>query len=253
LITVIYSPKGGVGNTLLTLALAREAANKLKVCAVEFDFTPGDFPSLLDVDRRKNVYTAMRSGIEYALQRPEGEKFDVIPGGYADIPERFEGSDVNNLFSMLSEVYDLTFVDVQPAFCPAVVDALSSADKVLLVTVDDCSVVSRTIGTLDWAATNNFVDIDKFMQVVNLHRGRGLKFVNLTGPQIPLVYTIPHIRQLNSYRDIRLKKHARFILHSLMPDVFEKPGTGLKAWIRRWGDGTNSDGTLAADKQNQNS
>ena len=32
-------------NTLLTL-VSKGSVKKLKVCAVEFDFTPGDFPSL---------------------------------------------------------------------------------------------------------------------------------------------------------------------------------------------------------------
>lgn len=253
MIVAIYSPKGGVGNTLLTLALAREAANRLKVCAVEFDFTPGDFPSLLDIDRRKNVYTAMRSGIEYAAQRPEGEKFDAIPGGYADIPERFDENDVYNLFEELAKVYDLVLIDVQPFFCPAVIDALNAADKTILVSVDNCSVVSRTIGTLDWANTNNFIDLTKFIQVVNMHKKKGIECINLTGPQIPVIYTIPYLRGLNSYRDIRLKKHIRFILYYLMPDVFERPKTGLLAFLRRGvKDGANADGKIADDKQGQN-
>jgi len=252
LIVAIYSPKGGVGNTLLTLALAREAANRLKVCAVEFDFTPGDFPSLLDIDRRKNVYTAMRSGIEYAAQRPEGEKFDAIPGGYADTPERFEENDVHNLFAELTKVYNLILVDIQPLFCPAIIDALNTADRTILVSVDNCSVVSRTIGALDWASTNNFIDLTRFVQVVNMHKRKGMECVNLTGPQIPVIHTIPYLRGLSSYRDIRLKKHMQFILHHLMPDIFEKPKSGLLAFLRGVKDGTNSDGKIPGDKQDQN-
>ncbi|MCM8901744.1 hypothetical protein KVG29_11000 [Caldicoprobacter algeriensis] len=252
MIVTVYSPKGGVGNTLLTLALAREAANRLKVCAVEFDFTPGDFPSLLDIDRRKNVYTAMRSGIEYAAQRPEGEKFNAIPGGYADIPERFEENDVHNLFAGLTKVYDLILVDIQPLFCPAIIDALNAADRTILVSVDNCSVVSRTIGALDWASTNNFIDLTRFVQVVNMHKRKGMECVNLTGPQIPVIHTIPYLRGLSSYRDIRLKKHMQFILHHLMPDIFEKPKSGLLAFLRGVKDGANSDGKILDDKQDQN-
>lgn len=256
MIVAVYSPKGGVGTTSLTLALAREAANKIKTCAVEFDFTPGDFPSILDIDRRKNVYTAMRSGIMYAAQRPEGEKFDAIPGGYADTPERFEEDDVNSLFAALKNVYDLILVDIQPLFCSAIIDVLNVADKIMLVSVDNCSVVSRTIGTLDWAITNNFINLTKFVQVVNMHNKQGIKYVNLTGPQIPVIYTIPYLRGFSSYRDVRLKRHIQFILHYLMPDIFEKPKNRLLAFLRKeekQENGTNLNGEITDNKQGQNS
>jgi len=257
LILAVYSPKGGVGNTLLTLALAREASKKLKVCAVEFDFTPGDFPSLLDVDRRKNVYSAMNGEIENTVQKPDKEKFDVIPGGYPDIPERFDETSVKSLFTRLTDVYDFIIIDVQPVFCTAIMDAMAVADKILLVSVDDFSIVSRTIGTLDWAKTNNFIDLDKFIQVVNMQTKRNVECVNLTGPKVPVIHTIPYIKSLTSYRDIRLKKHCQHILHYLMPDMFEEPRKkGILNLFRkgvRNEDGEDADGAIETDKQDEDS
>ena len=54
-------------------------------------------------------------------------------------------------------------------------DAMAVADKILLVSVDDFSIVSRTIGTLDWAKANNFIDLDKFIQVVNMQTKRNVE------------------------------------------------------------------------------
>jgi MinD-like ATPase involved in chromosome partitioning or flagellar assembly len=223
LIISIYSPKGGVGNTLLTLALARKASEKLKTCALEFDFTPGDFPAILDIDRRKNIYTAMRSGIEQAVQKPAGEMFDAIVSGYPDTPERFEENDVSDLVAGLASLYELVLVDIQPAFIPAVMDVMNMSDKILLITTDNFSVVSRTVGTLDWAISNNFIDISNIVQLVNMQSKKNTECVNLAGPQIPVIYTVPYMKNISGYKDKRLQKHCANILNRLMPDIFEEP------------------------------
>lgn len=219
----IYSPKGGVGNTLLTLALAKEASKKLKTCALEFDFTPGDFPAILDIDRRKNIYTAMHSGIEQAVQRPADEMFDAIVSGYPDTPERFEENDVPDLIAGLNDLYELVLVDIQPTFIPAVMDVMNISDKILLITTDNFSVVSRTIGTLDWAMSNNFIDISNIVQVVNMQSKKNTECINLAGPQIPVIYTVPYVKNISGYKDSRLQKHCVHILNRLMPDIFEEP------------------------------
>jgi MinD-like ATPase involved in chromosome partitioning or flagellar assembly len=223
LIISIYSPKGGVGNTVLTLALARQASNKVKTCALEFDFTPGDFPSILDIDRRKNIYTAMRSGFEQAVQRPDKEDFDAIVAGYPDVPERFTQEELYSLINDLNKAYDLILADVQPTFIPAVMDIMHMSDKIILLNVDVFSVVSRTVGMLDWAVSNNFVELDKMVQVINMRRRDDIECVNQVGPQIPVIYSLPYIRNIKGYTDKRLEEHCRYILHNLMPDTFEIP------------------------------
>jgi MinD-like ATPase involved in chromosome partitioning or flagellar assembly len=212
-----------VGNTLLTLALARKASEKLKTCALEFDFTPGDFPAILDIDRRKNIYTAMRSGIEQAVQKPADEMFDAIVSGYPDTPERFEENDVPDLVAGLASLYELVLVDIQPAFIPAVMDVMNMSDKILLITTDNFSVVSRTVGTLDWAISNNFIDISNIAQLVNMQSKKNTEYINLAGPQIPVIYTVPYIKSLSGYKDKRLQKHCANILNRFMPDIFNKP------------------------------
>jgi MinD-like ATPase involved in chromosome partitioning or flagellar assembly len=223
LIISIYSPKGGVGNTVLTLALARQASSEVKTCALEFDFTPGDFPSILDIDRRKNIYTAMRSGFEQAVQRPDKESFDAIVAGYPDVPERFAQDDLYKLTNELNEAYDLILADVQPTFIPAVMDIMHLSDKIIILNVDVFSIVSRTVGMLDWAVSNNFVEIDKMVQVINMRSKKDIECVNQVGPQIPVIYSLPYIRGMQGYADKRLEKHCRYILHELMPATFEKP------------------------------
>lgn len=59
MIISIFSPKGGVGKTTIALAISKTAAKKLKTCVIEFDFSPGDFVSILDLDRKKNILEAV--------------------------------------------------------------------------------------------------------------------------------------------------------------------------------------------------
>ena len=54
----IFSPKGGVGKTTLSLALAEYISKEQTICVVEFDFSPGDFAAILDLDISRNVLAA---------------------------------------------------------------------------------------------------------------------------------------------------------------------------------------------------
>ena len=76
-VITVYGPKGGVGKTTLTLALARVLSCKHKVVVVEVDFTPGDMATLLDVEPRSLV-----DGVELGVQRVPRESFDVLTGGF---------------------------------------------------------------------------------------------------------------------------------------------------------------------------
>jgi len=59
-------------------------------------------------------------------------------------------------------------IDVQPAFIPAVMDIMHVSDRIILLTTDTFSVVSRTVGMLDWAAANNFIELGKMVQIINM-------------------------------------------------------------------------------------
>lgn len=229
LITSIFSPKGGVGKTTLALSLTKAAADSSdkKVCIVEFDFSPGDFVSILDLDRRKGIFEAVHENLEWALQRPFKENFDVLIGGYPDTYEMIKPEQFKSLLEKLNEKYDLVFIDLQPNFIEPAIDVFSMSKDILLILEDDYSVNSRAIGTVDWAKTHGFMDIKKIKLIVNKVTGKHLKYVNITDLKFPVLYQVPFFKHFSGFNDSRLLKHSQKMLSILFPDILTAPKKGF--------------------------
>lgn len=217
MIIAVYSPKGGVGKTTIALALAATA--KRKTCAVEFDFSPGDFVSILDLERQKNIVEAVEGRLDYAIQKPKGKNYDVIVGGYPDTYERITQENLRWLLEELEKKYDVVIVDVQPGFVEGCIDVFAKAEKILLVVEDDYSVNSRLIGNVDWARVNGFINTSKISLIVNKTRGR-LRYVNITDLKFPILYELPYIKNIKPFNDKRMYKHADRIWRKLMPEDY---------------------------------
>ncbi|HHW56765.1 MAG TPA: AAA family ATPase [Clostridia bacterium] len=208
MVITVFSPKGGVGKTTLTLALARVLSEDKKVCAVEADFSPGDFVSLLDLDKEKNIVNACLGDYRACLQRPAGEKFDVIVGGFPHMQENLKYADVEKLLNDISGEYDYVLIDLQPQISEPAVAALLKADRVLFVLEDDISAVSRTVGIIEYLKLHGFLDVSKACAVVNKVKGKK-KYITAVDLGIPVVYSIPYLRRLSEYKDKKMIRHAK--------------------------------------------
>jgi len=207
MVITVFSPKGGVGKTTLVLALARILSENAKVCVVECDFSPGDFVSILDLDRERNIVNACLGDYRNCLQRPAGERFDVIVGGFPDMQENLKYADVEKFLDNLSKEYDYVLVDSQPQVAEPVVATLLKADRVVFVLENDISAVSRTLGMLEYLGLHGFLDKNKACAVVNKEFGKR-KYTDVVELGIPVVYRIPYLRNLIEYTDKRILKHA---------------------------------------------
>lgn len=217
----VFSPKGGVGKTTLTLALARVLSEDKKVCAVECDFSPGDFVSLLDLDKEKNIVNACLGDYKTCLQRPAGERFNVIVGGFPDMQENLKYADMEKLIDSLSGEYDYVLIDLQPQISEATVAALLKADRVVFVLEDDISVVSRTVGIIEYLKLHGFLDVSKACAVVNKVKRKG-KYITAVDLGIPVIYFIPYLRRLSEYKDKKIMKHAKNLKDALFEVKKEK-------------------------------
>ncbi|MDK2794338.1 MAG: septum site-determining protein MinD [Caldanaerobacter sp.] len=221
MVITVFSPKGGVGKTTLTLALARVLSEDKKVCAVEADFSPGDFVSLLDLDKEKNIVNACLGDYKACIQRPQGEKFDVIVGGFPDMQENLKYADMEKLIKSLSNEYDYVLIDLQPQISEVTVAALLKADKVLFVMEDDISAVSRTVGMFEYLKLHGFLDTNKVYAAVNKVR-RKKKYITAVDLGIPVIYFIPYLRRLSEYKDKKIMKHAKNLKDALFEVKKEK-------------------------------
>jgi CobQ/CobB/MinD/ParA nucleotide binding domain. len=142
-----------------------------KTCAIEFDFSPGDFPATLDVDKNKNILKAINFGINETIQRPYKQNFDVIAGGYPDTHEKIDSDKLNKLIDELINEYEVVIFDIQPGLIKNSVDILKRSDKILIIMEDNIPVSVRTARILNWGMQNNAIDINKVNIVVNMAKG----------------------------------------------------------------------------------
>ncbi|SDF02708.1 MinD-like ATPase involved in chromosome partitioning or flagellar assembly [Thermoanaerobacter thermohydrosulfuricus] len=233
MIVSIFSPKGGVGKTTIALALSKTAARKLKVCTVEFDFSPGDFVSILDLDRKKNILEAVNGNIDWAVQRPIKQNFDVIVGGYPDTYEMIKPDKFKKMMEELNNRYELVIVDIQPAFVEGCIDIFDMSKDILFIVEDNPSVNSRAIGNIDWARANGFIDLKKVKMIVNKVQKKELVYVNITELKLPVIYKVPYIKNLGGFENPKMLKHTENILNILYPDVFHEERRGFLFFMKK--------------------
>lgn len=198
----VFSPKGGVGKTTITLALADVLSSnmKKKVCVVEFDFSPGDFAAILDIDKDKNIMCAINLGYKEAVERPPRKKFDVITGGYPDTHERFTSDTLKRLVDDLTSNYEIVIFDIQPGLIANSLVLLENSNKILSIVEDSEVVKVRLARVLDWLQKHSSVNFDNVLVVGN-------KIQKITHfPRDILCYTVPYFKGLVTYENKALKK-----------------------------------------------
>jgi MinD-like ATPase involved in chromosome partitioning or flagellar assembly len=215
----IFSPKGGVGKTTLALGLAEVISQKQSVCIIEFDFSPGDFSAILDLDITKNVLMATKYNFADNVQRPQDAKYDVIVGGFPDAHERIPRDEFDRMVRRVEEKYDVVLVDIQPGFIERAIDVLNRSDAVLLIAEDDYRVAARINGFLDWIMVNNINQAKNFFFVVNRKKGKEIQFLDKMQNKLPFFYEVPFIKDLKGHKDNRLEKHIKTMYEKIQQAV----------------------------------
>lgn len=162
----IFSPKGGVGKTTLTLALAEVLQKEGKTLVIEFDFSPGDFATLLDVDKTKNIELAVVYGLSSAVQKPEGKEYFVVAGGFPETHEKINAEQIKNLLSEARNNFDFILFDIQPGLVERSIDVLNNSDKVLVIIENNQYVILRFARIIRYISTR-IEDLSKVFIVVN--------------------------------------------------------------------------------------
>ena len=218
-IVSIFSPKGGVGKTTLSLAMAEVLSQSKKTCVIEFDFSPGDFPSLLDINKDNNLLKALKNGVGKVMQKPEKKNFYVITGGYPDTHERFSVEEIDKLLLDLNSHFEISVFDIQPGLIENGIEILKKSDKIIIVTDDEKVTTLRTARVLDWLENDGMINLNKIDIIANKANS---KLVNI--PKDIVTFKIPHYGTLLTFNNKALLKHLgyykKFILGERIPSSF---------------------------------
>lgn len=162
-VVVFYSPKGGVGKSVLAANLAALLAKDnpdLSIALVDLDLRFGDQAVLLDLDRSRsildllsvideltadailNAVTTHPSGLRVLLPPPEPQQADLVREGH-----------VRQILLAMKRFHDLVIVDTTSALSDVTLAALELADRILQICTPDVLSVWKTRSSLElWEA-----------------------------------------------------------------------------------------------------
>lgn len=181
-VLTVFSPKGGVGKTTMTVNIALALASLgSKVCVVDLDLAFGDvaitmqlipthtiadaagLEDQLDWSMLENVVTEHRSGVSVlaAPTNPEGR-------------ERITPTLVRKVLSVLRERFDHVVVDTPPGFDDQVLGAFDETDDIVIVatldvpTIKNVKVALETLDLLHLVRDNRHLVLNRADEEVGL-------------------------------------------------------------------------------------
>ena len=156
-VLTVFSPKGGVGKTVLATSLATQIARRAgrRVLLVDLDLQFGDAAIMMGVEPEKTIYDLVMTTGEldpeklagYVISHPSG--VDVVPAPVRPEDAELVAEDrVGRLLDVAKETYDAIVVDTPAFFQATTLATLDRTDRLLLVTTLDIPAVKNVKLTL---------------------------------------------------------------------------------------------------------
>jgi pilus assembly protein CpaE len=165
-IVTVFSPKGGVGKTTVSVNLALALADRgaRKVCLVDLDLAFGDVAITLQLFPSHTIEHAIGSEdaidaplLETLLTRHADSVMVLAAPNHPDVRERVTPMLVSRVLKALRESFDYIVVDTAPAFDEQTLTALDETDECVIVatldvpTLKNVKVALETLEMLDIA------------------------------------------------------------------------------------------------------
>ncbi len=163
-IVTVFSPKGGVGKSLVATALAAHLAAKdlaRRVVLVDLNLQFGSVDVLLDIkpqhtlgDVAQVATDATRHSLEGLLhdkELPGGARLHILPAPTDPIEaDRVSADQVGNVLTSLRNQFNFTIVDTTSVISDVTLTALQMASDILLVCTPDLLSIHQTRAGIDF-------------------------------------------------------------------------------------------------------
>ncbi len=186
-IVTVFSPKGGVGKTTISVNLALALADRgaRKVCLVDLDLAFGDVAITLQLFPSHTVEHAIGSEdaidaplLETLLTRHADSVMVLAAPNHPDVRERVTPMLVSRILKGLRESFDYIVVDTAPAFDEQTLTALDETDECIIVatldvpTLKNVKVALETLEMLDIARDHRHLLLNRADDNVGLGADR---------------------------------------------------------------------------------
>jgi pilus assembly protein CpaE len=207
-VITVFSPKGGVGKSVLACAIASQIARTegRRALIVDLDLQFGDVAIMMGIEPEKTIYDLVMTTGEldteklggYVLTHPSGA--DIVPAPVRPEDAELVSEDrVGRLLDVAKESYDAVIVDTPAFFQATTLATLDRTDHLLLVASLDIPTVKNVKLTLQTLALLHYPK-DRIRLVLNqagtkgdLNRSEVEKALDLK-----VAFEIPHDKEVRS-------------------------------------------------------
>jgi pilus assembly protein CpaE len=211
-IVTVFSPKGGVGKTTVSvnLALALSDRGARKVCLVDLDLAFGDVAITLQLFPSHTIEHAIGSEdaldpslVESLLTRHADSVMVLAAPNHPDVRERVTPMLVSRVLKALRESFDYIVVDTAPAFDEQTLTALDETDECVIIATLDVPTLKNVKVALE---TLEMLDIAREHRHLLLNRADDN--VGLGAERVESILGMPVATMITSSMDIAAATNA---------------------------------------------
>jgi pilus assembly protein CpaE len=231
-IVTVFSPKGGVGKTTISVNLALALADKgaRKVCLVDLDLAFGDVAITLQLFPSHTMEHAIGSEdaidaplLESLLTRHADSVMVLAAPNHPDVRERVTPMLVSRILKGLRESFDYIVVDTAPAFDEQTLTALDETDECVIIATLDVPTLKNVKVALE---TLEMLDIARDHRHLLLNRADDN--VGLGAERVESILGMPVAGMVETSMDIAAATNAG------QPLMSQDPGHAFSARVREF-------------------
>jgi pilus assembly protein CpaE len=186
-IITVWSPKGGVGKTTMSvnLALALTEGGARKVCLVDLDLAFGDVAITMQLFPSHSIEHAIGSEgsidaelLNGLLTRHQDSLMILAAPSHPDVRDRVSPTLVSQIIRSLAQTYDYVVIDTAPAFDEQTLTALDETDEIVIVatldvpTLKNVKVALETLDMLNIAPDHRHLLLNRADDEVGINPDR---------------------------------------------------------------------------------